>query len=94
MLATDKASPKTSPRPTVQPETQRERRAERGGNRDLTMAPGTAMRRTDKEVLEREVKADAEHQQDDADLGELGGEPLVGDETGRVAARRHTPARR
>ena len=36
-----------------------------------TIAPGRAMRRTDEQVVEREVQADAEHQQDHADLGEL-----------------------
>ena len=37
------------------------------------------------QVLEREVQADAEHQQDHADLGELGGE-RVGDEARRERA--------
>ena len=33
-----------------------------------------------------ELQADAEHQQDDADFGELLGQRGVGDETGRVRA--------
>ena len=41
------------------------------------------------QVLEREVQPDAEHQQDDADLGQLAGQRLVGDEAGRVGAERH-----
>src|SRR5206468_1581423 len=38
------------------------------------------------EVIEAKVEADAEHQQDDADLGELLGDAEVADETGRVRA--------
>ena len=47
------------------------------GNRDL---PDRA------QVLEREVQSDAEHQQDDADLGELLRERDVRDEAGRSRA--------
>ncbi len=36
------------------------------------------------EVLEREVQADAEHQEDDADLGQLARQRLVSDEARRV----------
>ena len=45
------------------------------------MAPGMAMAHG-QQVLEREMEPDAEHQQDDAELGELVGEVLVGDEAG------------
>jgi hypothetical protein len=43
------------------------------------------------QVLQRKMQADAEHQQDDADLGQLRRQALVGDEAGRVTAR---PGRR
>ena len=43
--------------------------------------------RTDSRSFEREMQADAEHQQDDADLGELVGDVLVGDVAGRERAR-------
>ena len=46
------------------------------------------------QVLQREMQADAEHQQDDADLGELVGQALVGDEARRERARPATPASR
>ena len=40
------------------------------------------------EVLEREMKADAEHQQNHADLGELIGEPLIRHVAGKGTDRR------
>ena len=45
-------------------------------------APGTAMARTESRSFEREMQPYAEHQQNDADLGELDGDVLVGDEPG------------
>ena len=51
-----------------------------------TMAPGTAMARDRQQVLQREMQADAEHQQDDADLGQLGGQCRIGDEARRERA--------
>ena len=38
------------------------------------------------QVGQREMQADAEHQQNDADFGEFGGKALVGDEAGRERA--------
>ena len=38
------------------------------------------------QILDREAQADPEHQQDDADLGELAGEIDVGDEARREGA--------
>ena len=46
-------------------------------------APGNAMRRTANRSCEREVQADAEHQQHDADLRELPARLDVGDEARR-----------
>ena len=51
-------------------------------------APGSAIARTRHQVADREVQADAEHQQDHADLGELAGEVGVGDEARRERADR------
>ncbi len=51
--------------------------ADRAGDRDL---------RDREQVLQGEVQADAEHQQDDADLGEFGGQGGVGGEARRVGA--------
>ena len=48
------------------------------------MAPGHGDAPDGQQILEVEVQADAEHQQDDADLGELLGQLAVGDEAGRV----------
>jgi hypothetical protein len=42
------------------------------------------------EVYQREVQADAEHQQDDADLGEIDGERWVGDEARSGGADQNT----
>ena len=53
------------------------------------MAPGNGDRPHREQLLEREVQADAEHQQDDADLGELARERLVGDEARRRRADQH-----
>ena len=41
------------------------------------------------QLLEVELQADAEHQQDDADLGELLGQRRVGDEARRVRPDEH-----
>ena len=38
---------------------------------NCAMAPGTTIAADGQEVLDRELDADAEHQQDHADLGEL-----------------------
>ena len=42
-----------------------------------------------KKILQREMQADAEHQQDDADLRKFERQRLVGDETGRVRPDEH-----
>ena len=41
------------------------------------------------QVFQREMQADAEHQQDDADLGQLAGQRLIGDEAGRIGPERY-----
>ena len=94
VLATDSAMPKTRPADQPHPKPMRDRRAEdrrdgalddRARNRDA--ADG-------EQFVEVELEADAEHQEDDADLGELFGERRVGDEAGRVTVRPAMPASR
>ena len=56
-----------------------------------TMRAGNRDRADRQQVLQREMQADAEHQQDDADFGEFVGERLIGDEARREGARRRCP---
>ncbi len=65
-----------------------EAEAEAGGAGDLHQRAGNGDGADREQVLEREMEAHAEHQQDHADLGELLGETFVGDEARRVRARR------
>jgi hypothetical protein len=51
--------------------------AQRGRDRDLAHGAGDGDLADREQVLDREVQADAEHQEDDADLGELAGQGLV-----------------
>ncbi len=48
------------------------------------MVPGNRQSPHAQEIARRELKPDSEHQEDDAKVGELRAERLVGDETGRV----------
>ena len=59
----------------------REPHAEQGGAGDLDDGAGDGDLLDREQILEREVQADAEHQENDADLGELAGEILVGDDS-------------
>ena len=63
-----------------------ERHAERRRDGDLRRGAGDGDGADRKQVLEREMQADAEHQQDDADFGELVGNALIGDEARRERA--------
>jgi hypothetical protein len=74
VLATDSARPKTSPAPSVQPSSEARPMPQQRGAADLGDRAGHGDARAPEQVLEREMQADAEHQQDDADLGELVGE--------------------
>ena len=60
--------------------------AERRRHRGLGESAGNGDSADRKEVVEREVQADPEHQQDHADFGELIGDALIGDKTGREGA--------
>ena len=83
VLATDSARPKTSPPPADQPSQHGEPPAEQRRDGDLRDGAGNGDGADRKQVLQREMHADAEHQQDDADLGEL---------AGRATGRRRSPA--
>ena len=61
---------------------QRQADAEEGGCDDLTNRTGDRDAPDREQVTEAEVDSDAEHQQDDADLGKLGGDPRVGEQAG------------
>ncbi len=83
VLATERARPKTKPAVHDQP-------SSRASPAPMTLASaiwisgaGNSDARDRRQVLQREVQADAEHQQDDADLGQLAGQGNVGDEARR-----------
>ena len=65
--------------------------AEQGRDEALNEGAGQGDPPHGQQLLEVEVQADAEHEQDDADLGQLVRQVLVGDEAGRVRARRRSP---
>ena len=83
VLATDSARPNTTPAPIDQPSHSRKPHAEQRRADNLGDGAGDGDGADRQQILEREMQADAEHQEDDADLGELVGEALVGDEAGR-----------
>ena len=56
--------------------------ADHGRDDDLSQRTGQGNAAHGEKILEREVQADAEHQQDDADLGQLPGKRAVSDDAG------------
>src|SRR6185437_1309835 len=72
VLATERARPNSTPAPVPQPSDQPLRQ----GSWDGDAADG-------EQVLERKMQPDAEHQEDDPDLGELIGDVLIGHEARR-----------
>ena len=62
--------------------------AEQGGDRALGQRAGNGDAAHRQQLVEVELQADAEHQQDHADLGELLGQRGVGDEARACAGRR------
>ena len=83
MLDTEIARPKTSP-----PTSPTRGHADRGPEQRRGQAPAQRARHRDpahgQQFLQMELQANAEHQQDDPDLGELAGDLPVGDEARRV----------
>ena len=94
MLATEMARPKTMPAAQPQPKPTPTSAPEGRGDQALARAPRDGDPPHGEQLLEVEVQADAEHQQDDADLGELLGQVLVGDEARACRARPTMPASR
>ena len=86
VLATDSAMPNTMPADQSHPKAL----AIRAPRAVATSALRDRARDRDppdgEKLLDVELQADAEHEQDDADLGELLGDPAVGDESGCVRA--------
>ena len=67
-----------------------EAHAQRGGYGQPDQRAGNGDPAHRQQVAQREVEADAEHQQDHADFGQLRGQRLVGDEARRMGADRNT----
>ena len=83
VLATESARPNTSPPPSGQPSSSPSPTPSAVATTICAIAPGHRDGAHRQQILERELQPDAEHQQDDADLGELVGDALVGDEARR-----------
>ena len=86
VLATDRARPNTRPGRPRPAQHMAEAGAHQAGDDDLDDRAGHDDARHRHQVLEREMQADAEHQQDDADLGELAGQGGIGGEARRERA--------
>ena len=82
VLATDEARPSSEPAATVQPHASARPTPAGTETAICARAPRTAIRSDGGQIGEREVQADPEHEQDDADLGELLGKASVADEPG------------
>ena len=83
VLATESATPKMSPAPERPAEPPANRHAERRGDQALRQRPRDSDGANRQQILEREMQPHAEHQENDADLGELVGDVLVGDKARR-----------
>ncbi len=80
MLATDAEHDAAAERPIEPPG---DGDAERRGDERLGERAGNGDGADREEVVEREMEPDAEHQKNHADIGELVGDALIGDVTGR-----------
>ena len=74
--------PKTMPRRQLQPSACASQAPSSGGDRCLRDRARDGDAANGQQLLEVELQADAEHQQDDADFGELFGDRRVDDEPG------------
>ena len=93
VLATESARPNTSGRAGGPPPEQRQGHAQPGGDGDLHDGAGNGDFADRQQIVEREMQPDPEHQQHDADLGELGGKPTSATKPG-VAGPMMIPASR
>jgi len=80
VLATDRARPEDEAGQRRPAQCPGQSGAHQGGDGDLADGTGDRDARNRKQVLQREVQAHAEHQQDDADLSQFGGQGRVGRE--------------
>ena len=83
MLATERQSPKTIPAPHGQPSRRETTAPQQRGDDDLPDRAGKGDAPHGKQVADGKMDADAEHEQDDADLGELLRESGIDDDTWR-----------
>ena len=83
MLATDRARPKTDSLAKGPAPEEGDAGAERCRHRDLPDCPRQGDTADGEQIPGGEVHANAEHQQDDANLGKLRSEVGIGDEAGR-----------
>ena len=83
MEATDSAKAEHQAGPDRPAHEMRQSHAECGGNDDLGNRAWDGDPLHLQQVVEREMQADAEHQQDNADLGQLIGDFLIGHVAGR-----------
>ena len=74
MLATDRQRPKTIAPAQLQPSACTTAAPSAVATALWTMAPGNGDAPDGEQLLDVELQADAEHEQDDADLGELRGQ--------------------
>ena len=86
VLAQDRDSPKIRPAPGSQPHHQAMPMPSRVATAHLHHRTGQGDPFHREQVIEREMQPDAEHQQHDADLGQLGGGMHIGDEARRRRA--------
>ncbi len=84
VLATERPMPKTSPAPNVQPESVSDSHAEDSRDDALRQRARHGDAPHGHELLDVKLQADAKHQEDDADLGELFRHVTIGHEAGRV----------
>ena len=86
VLATERPMPKTSPAVHGPPEDVRDSHPEGGGDEALRDRAGDRDAPDGDELFDVKLQSDAEHQEDDADFGELLGHVPIGDESRRVRA--------
>ena len=84
VLATASAMPKISPADQSQPNARASSAPRHGGHRTLRDGSGNGDAAHREQFFDVELEADAEHQQNDADLRQLLGQRGVGDEAGSV----------
>ena len=83
MLATESARPKTIPAARLQPHNRGDADAEQRRDSDLDDGAGQRDAANGQQIFQGKMQTDAEHQQHDADFGELARQFDVGNKAGR-----------